>query len=90
MKLFSSFDAPLHVILRRFKIIPIVVLVFFMVLTWEMTEWYQGVALQLQDWQVAPIFGYLGVLIGAIKFGLDAVRKGEEIDHHDKQEDANK
>ena len=80
----KSFDAPLHVILRRFKVVPILVLVFFMWLTWDMTVFYKGIALELTEWQVAPIFGYLGVLVAAIKYGLDAIRKGEEVDGHDK------
>jgi hypothetical protein len=84
-KVFSSFDAPLHVTLRRFKIVPILVLIFFIFLTWDMTVFYKGVALSLQEWQVAPIFAFLAVLVTAIKYCLDAIRMAEEKDEHDKE-----
>ena len=57
-----------------------------MYLTWDMTVFYKGIALDLQQWQVAPIFGYLATLTACVKYCLDAIRKGEEIDHHDKEE----
>ncbi len=85
MKLFKSFDAPLHIILRRFKVIPIITLIFFMGLTCWVTAWYMTVALSLNSWGVAPVLGYLTTLTGCVKFCLDAIRKGEEKDEHDKE-----
>lgn len=82
-KIGSSFNAPLHIILRRFKFIPILVLIFFAYLTWDIHMWYKLNALILEEWQVAGIFAYLGTLIPIVMKCLDAIRKGEETDAHD-------
>lgn len=82
-KLLSSFDAPLHIILRRFKLIPILVLIFFMGLTCWVTAWYMTVAIQLQAWGVAPVLGYLATLTGCVKWAMENIRRGEEKDAHD-------
>lgn len=76
-----SFDAPVHVVLRRFKVIQIAVLLFFIFLTWDMTLFYKGVALQLQEWQVTPIFAYLTALIATIKYCFESLSRREENDH---------
>ena len=82
-KVFDSFKAPLHIILRRFKTVPIIVLFFFSYLTWDMTVFYKSVALELKEWAVVPILGYLGTLIASVKYCLDAIRLGEQKDEHD-------
>lgn len=83
-KLVSSFDAPIHIVLRRFKLIPIFVLVFFMGLTCWVTAWYMSVAIQLSGWGIAPIMGYLATLTGCVKWAMENIRLGEEKDEHDR------
>ena len=76
--LVSSFDAPLHVVLKRFKVIQILVLLFFVFLTWDMTLFYKGIALQLLEWQVAPMFAYLTALIAAVKFCFQSFKDKDD------------
>ena len=77
-RLLSSFNTPFHTILKKFKVIQIVVLIFFLYLTWDMTEFYKSVALELKDWQVSPIFAYLTALIGVIKYCFESISKRED------------
>jgi len=79
----ASFDAPLHIVLRRFKLVPILVLIFFMGLTCWVTSWYMGVAVELNDWGVAPIMGYLATLTGCVKWAMENIRLGEQKDKYD-------
>lgn len=76
--LLSSFNAPLHVVLKRFKIIQILVLLFFVFLTWDMTLFYKGIALELLEWQVAPMFAYLTALIAAVKFCFQSIKDKDD------------
>ena len=76
--LVSSFDAPLHVVLKRFKVIQILVLLFFVFLTWDMTLFYKSIALNLLEWQVAPIFAYLTALIATVKYCFESFKEKDE------------
>lgn len=71
----------LHVVLTKWRVLPLLVLGFVMGLTLDMTYWYKEHALELQEWQNAPIIGYLTMLVGVIAKFLDNLTKAYEKDH---------
>ena len=71
----------IHLQLTKWRVLPVCVLLFVMWLTVDMTQWYQENALELNDWQNAPIIGYLTMLVGVVAKFLDNLTKAYEKDH---------
>jgi len=58
----------LHHRLQKYRIIPLIVIAFILWMTYDFHKFYVANALKMEDFQVAGVFAYAGVLIGAIKF----------------------
>ena len=74
-------NAQAHKLFTKWRVLPVAVLLFVMGLTINMTIWYQEHALQLNEWQNAPIVGYLTALVGVVSKFLDNLTKAYEKDH---------
>ena len=62
------------------RVIPILVMAFICWLTYDFHEYYKANALLMKDFQVAAVFAYAGVLIGAIKFLFEHISRKIEKD----------
>lgn len=67
-----------HITLRKYRVIPTVVTLFLMYLTWDMTQWYKEHFSDLVEWSNAPIVAYLSSLVaGLFKTSQIALQKHE-------------
>lgn len=80
---------PLHILLRQYRVLAVILLAFFGILTWDMWEWFQGNYKELDDnMEAAGVFSSLVLLsAGALKWGLENVMKRHDIDDHYKEEE---
>lgn len=74
---------PVHISLRQYRVAPVIITVFFMVLLWDMWEWFQGNHKELKDWTNTS-FGALALAaLGAVKWSLEQFFRKIEKDDHD-------
>jgi hypothetical protein len=67
-------------LLQKTRIIPLLVMAFILWLTYDFHEFYKKHAMDMQEWQIAAVFAYAGVLIGAIKFLFEHITNKIERD----------
>jgi hypothetical protein len=65
---------------QKIRIIPLLVMSFILWITYDFHMFYKEHALVLADWQLAAVFAYAGVLIGAIKFLFEHISNKIEKD----------
>jgi hypothetical protein len=73
----------IHEIIHAFqkaRVVPIAVMAFILWLTYDFHMFYKAHALDMKDWQLAAVFAYSGVLIGAIKFLFEHIANKIEKD----------
>lgn len=74
---------PLHLALKKYRVLAIFIIIFFAFLTWDMWQWYQ-LNHSLFTTQSASVFGSLILLAaGALKFALENIMKKYEADDHE-------
>lgn len=62
-----------HVYLKKYRVIAITIVLFFMVQTYILTEWYMDHYSELKEWQNAPVVGLIGGYVTALKFALEHI-----------------
>ena len=72
-----------HILLRQYRVFPITITVFFMVLAWDMWQWFQGHHTELNDWANSSFIAMAGLALGAVKWSLENASKKAEKDDHD-------
>jgi hypothetical protein len=65
---------------QKARIVPLAVMAFILWLTYDFHIFYKSHALEMKDWQLAAVFAYAGVLIGAIKFLFEHITNKIEKD----------
>jgi len=71
----------LHERLRKYRLLPMSIIVFLMYLTADMTNWYKIHYAELREWSNAPIIAYLSTLVaGLLKTAQIALQKTEKDD----------
>lgn len=73
----------LHVFLRQFRVIAVILTAFFMYLTWDMWEWFQMNHDELKEWTVAGFSSLVLLAAGTVKWSLEQFFKKIEKDEHD-------
>jgi hypothetical protein len=76
----SEFWHELSHFLQKTRIIPLAVVGFILWLTYDFHEFYKAHAMDMEEWQIAAVFAYAGVLIGAIKFLFEHISSKIERD----------
>ena len=74
---------PLHIQLRQYRVMPIGITLFFMVLAWDMWGWFQGNHKELSDWANSSFIAMAGLALGALKWSLEHMTRKQEKDDHD-------
>lgn len=59
-----------HIYLKKYRVIAIIIVFFFMYQTEVLTEWYMNNSGKLREWQNAPVIGLIGGYVAALKFAL--------------------
>lgn len=79
-------NRPLHVILRQYRVLQIILTVFLCVITWNIVEWIMVTPYkELSDWQVGVIATTLPALIGGLFAIVNTVaKKAERDDDHNR------
>lgn len=67
-------------LVQKARIVPLMVMAFILWLTYDFHIFYKETALEMKDFQVAAVFAYAGVLIGAIKFLFEHISSKIEKD----------
>lgn len=71
----------LHILLLRYRVLPLLITLFLMYYTADMTSWYKENFSTLKEWQNVPIVTYLTTLVaGLVGIAKMAIQPNE----HDK------
>ena len=62
-----------HVYLKKYRVIAIIIVLFFMIQTYILTEWYMEHFNELKEWQNVPVIGLIGGYVTALKFALEHI-----------------
>lgn len=62
-----------HLYLKRYRVIAISIVLFFMLQTYILTEWYMSNFDKLKEWQNVPVVGLIGGYVTALKFALEHI-----------------
>jgi len=60
-----------HIYLKRYRVLAIVLISYFIWQTHDLIEWYKLNYQVMQDWQNAPIIGMIITFAGILKLALD-------------------
>ena len=69
-----------HVYLKKYRLVAILIIIFFAYECRHLTEWYMQHYQELKDWQNAPVIGLIGTYVTALKFALDHILKDSGAD----------
>ncbi len=72
-----------HTLLKKYRVIAILIILFFAFQTEVLTTWYMENYAKLEDWQNAPVIGLITAYIGALKFALDHILNDSDGVHRD-------
>lgn len=67
-----------HLYLKRYRIIAVSIVMFFMIQTYILTGWYMANFSLLTEWQNAPVVGLIGGYVTALKFALEHILADNE------------
>jgi len=67
-----------HLYLKKYRIIAIIIVGFFMWQCYELTEWYMKIYKDLKEWQNAPVIGLVAGYVTALKFALEHILKDSD------------
>ena len=62
-----------HIYLKKYRVIAISIVLFFMWQTYVLTEWYMEHFNELKEWQNVPVVGLIGGYVTALKFALEHI-----------------
>ena len=72
----------IHIYLKKYRVISILIIFFFAWQCHELTEWYKANFATMTDWQNAPVIGLITAYVGALKFALDHILKDNDEDNN--------
>ena len=73
----------MHIVLRQYRIIAIILTIFFCWLTLDMWHWFQENHSELKEWVNASFSSLALLCAGAVKWSLENFMKKVEKDDHD-------
>lgn len=73
-------NEPLYVRIKQYRIVAISITVFFMILTWNMWDWFQSNHKEMHEWANASFSSLALLAAGAVKWSLENMAKGYEKD----------
>ncbi len=78
---------PLHILLRQYRVLPILLTIFLSYLAWVLVGWMIATPFaSLSTWHIAPITAALPALIAGLFKLVETVNKRFEVDDHDKED----
>ena len=69
-----------HILLKQYRIIYIVIVLFFIWLGWDAWQWFKFNHSALQEWNVAAFVSIYGAVIAALKFAMEKIQNDREHD----------
>ena len=76
---------PLHIVIRKYRVMPIALTLFFVWITIDMWFWYKANHQLMEEWSIAGFISLMLFAGGAVKWSLENFMKKIEIDEHDKE-----
>tara|TARA_R110000782_G_scaffold111390_1_gene201140 strand:- start:830 stop:1054 length:225 start_codon:yes stop_codon:yes gene_type:complete len=71
---------PIHVLLKQYRILYILVTMFFLWLAWDAWEWFKLSHEDMREWTIAGFVSIYAAVIGVLKFVLENVRHDSDQD----------
>ena len=72
---------PLHILIKQYRVIYIIVTLFFIWLAWDAWEWFKEDQHNMKEWAVAGFVSIYLAVIGVLKFVLENIRQDSEHDN---------
>ena len=69
-----------HLYLKRYRVVEIIVIAFFLYLAWNQWEYYKSNQSEMLEWSLAGFISMNAATIGALKYALDSINKRHEKD----------
>jgi|TARA_R110000822_G_scaffold10110_2_gene38540 FtsH-binding integral membrane protein len=71
---------PFHLILKQYRVLYIIVTIFFLWLAWDAWDWFKISHEDMQEWTVAGFVSIYVTVIGVLKYVLENVRHDQGKD----------
>lgn len=69
-----------HIYLKRYRIIQILIILFFMWMAYKQWNFYEDKHMGLKEWMLAGFISMNAATIGALKYALDSINTRHSAD----------